>query len=101
VTDEDRALQFCPNHEHDLGDPYPTTAKEGPLEGDWLVYPCSRCDAYAMGVRDRDDDALGLLLEQFRLMGLPEPTIARIAPGRPNTALVLIEGLPLPPPATT
>jgi hypothetical protein len=54
-----------------------------------------------MGVRDRDDDALGLLLEQFRLMGLPEPTIARIAPGRPNTALVLIEGLPLPPPATT
>jgi hypothetical protein len=94
------SLEFCPNDEHDFGDSYITIAKSGPMEGEWIVTPCRRCDAFTMGAKEGREDAVVLLQAALENLGL-KPTARQIGPGPRNTTVVIVEGLPLPPPAVS
>jgi len=62
----------CRDDEHEWGPPRRMSARSGPLDGEWVLQECRRCNA---GAVSRTDGADGLpnLLAALGVEAVPEP----------------------------
>jgi hypothetical protein len=61
------------NSDHDWGPGRPVVASKGPMEGDWIVRSCQRCNSGLLARAD-GEDGIDQLLAHLEILGCdPRP----------------------------